>query len=104
MSISVANVTTTTGIVYTSVNSTAVTFMSLCNYSGSNVTVNLHVVPNGDLASNTNIVFAELEITSTDTYQLYAAGEKLILGLGDTIQVDASADNAVTTVVSYTSL
>jgi len=104
MSISVANITTTPGAVYTSVNSTAVTFMSFCNYSGASVTVNVYVVPDGDIAGNTNIVLSELEITSKDTYQLYAGGEKLILSLGDTVQVAANADNSITTVTSYTSL
>jgi hypothetical protein len=104
MSISVANVTTIAGAVYTSVNSTAVTFMSLCNYSASPVTVNVYIVPNGNIAGNTNIMLSELEITAKDTYQLYAAGEKLILSLGDTVQVNASANNSITAVTSYTSL
>jgi hypothetical protein len=104
MSISVANVTTVTGAVYTSVGNTAVTFMSLCNYSGSNVTVNVYMVPSGSLAGNTNIVLSNLEITSKDTYQLYSAGEKLVLSSGDSVQVNASVDNSITTVVSSTSL
>jgi hypothetical protein len=104
MSISVANVTTVTGAVYTSVGNTAVTFMSLCNYSGSNVTVNVYMVPSGSLAGNTNIVLSDLEITSKDTYQLYSAGEKLVLSSGDSVQVNASVDNLITTVVSSTSL
>ena len=104
MPISVANVTTTTSNVYTSTGNTAITFMSLCNYSAGNVTANVYVVPNGGSAGNTTIVLASLGLTTLETYQLYAGGEKLLLGNGDTVRVDASGNTAVTTVVSYTSI
>jgi hypothetical protein len=102
MSISVANVTTITSSVYTSAGNTAITFMSLCNYSGGNVTANVHVVPNGSVASNANLVLVNLEITAADTYQFYAGGEKLLFSNGDSIQVQASVNSAVTAVVSST--
>ena len=104
MPITTANVTTTTSAVYTSSGNTAVTFLSLCNYSAGNVTANVHVVPNGDIAGNLNLILASIELTTLDTYQLYAAGEKLLLNNGDTIQVDASGNSAVTAVTSYTSV
>lgn len=104
MPISTANVTTTNSAVYTSVGDTAVTFLSLANYSGGNVTANLYVVPSGNTAANTNIVLTSIEILSQDTYQLYAASEKLLLSNGDAIWVDASANSAVATVTSYTSV
>jgi hypothetical protein len=104
MSIAVGNVTTTPSSVYTSTGSTAITFLSLCNYSLSNVTASLHVVPSGDTAGNQNMVLDSISLTTLDTYQLYAAGEKLLLDNGDTIQVSASANNSITTVTSYTSV
>ena len=104
MPISTANVTTTTASVYTSTGDTAVTFMSLANYSGSNVTANVYVVPSGDTAANTNIVLSGLEILTQDTYQFYAASEKLLLSNGDSIHADASANSAVTVITSYTSI
>ena len=104
MPITTANVTTTTSAVYTSSGNTAVTFLSLCNYSAGNVTANVHVVPNGDIAGNLNLILASIELTTLDTYQLYAAGEKLLLNNGDTIQVDASGNSAVTSVTSYSSV
>lgn len=104
MPITTANVTTTTSAVYTSSGNTAVTFLSLCNYSAGNITANVHVVPNGDIAGNLNLILASIELTTLDTYQLYAAGEKLLLNNGDTIQVDASGNSAVTAVTSYTSV
>ena len=104
MSISVANVTTSTSNVYVSTGNTAITFMSLCNYSAGNVTANVYVVPFGSSAGNTNIIMASLPITSLDTYQLYAGSEKILLGNGDSVQVDCSANNSITVSTSYTSI
>ena len=104
MSIVVGNITTSPTAAYVSVNTTAVTFMSICNYTVGNVIANVYVVPNGGTAGNSNIVLSQIEITAQDTYQFYAGNEKLILANGDSIQVDAAANNAITTVTSYTSV
>ncbi len=103
MTIQVANVTTVGNTVYTSSGNTAITFLSICNYGAGNVTANVFVVPNGGTIGNTNIVLATLPLTSQDTYQLYAAGEKLLLGNGDTVQILANA-NTVTAVTSFTTI
>ena len=72
MTISVANITTSTSNAYVSGGNTAITFMSLCNYSASNVIANVYVVPSGNSAGNTNIVMASLPLSTLDTYQFYA--------------------------------
>jgi hypothetical protein len=109
MPITTANVTTDGTAVYTSSGNTAVTFMSLCNYSAGNVLANIHVVPNGQAAGNLNLVITQLELSAAgngtgDTYQLYLGGEKLLLGPGDFIEVDANANSAVAVVTSFTSI
>lgn len=104
MSIQTANVTTAVANVYVSTGNTAVTFLSLCNYSVSNVTANVYVVPSGNTAGNLNAVVANLQITTEDTYQYYVGNEKLILSNGDSIQVNAGADNSIAAVVSFTSI
>jgi hypothetical protein len=104
MSISTANITTTIANAYVSSGDTAVTFLSLANYSASNVTANVYVVPSGDSVGNLNISIANLQITTQDTYQFYAGNEKLILANGDSIQVNAGSNNAIAAVVSYTSI
>ena len=104
MSISTANVTTSTANAYVSSGETAVTFLSLANYSASNVTANVYVVPSGNAVGNLNVVVANIQITTEDTYQFYAGNEKLVLASGDSIQVNASANNAIAAVVSYTSV
>jgi hypothetical protein len=104
MTIQVGNVTTSAASVYTSVGNTAITFLSLWNYSAGNVAANVFVVPSGNSAGNTNIIINNINITVGDTYQLYAGAEKLLLNNGDSVQVNASANTAITTVTSYTSI
>ena len=101
MSIQTSLVTTLVGNAYVSTGNTAVTFLSLCNYSAGNVIANVHVVPSGDTASNTTVVLASIEIATKDTYQFYVGNEKLLLANGDSIQVDANASTALNAVVSY---
>ena len=103
MSISTATVTTAGNIIYTSSGNTAVTWLSLNNWGPANVTANLFVVPNGSSAGTSNQVYYALLLSSGDTYQIYQAAEKIVLGPGDAIQVDATA-NSVTAVTSYTSI
>lgn len=104
MTIQVGNVTTSASAVYTSSGNTAITFMSLCNYTAGNVVANVYVVPSGDSAGNDNVIINNITITQGDTYQLYAGAEKLLLENGDSVQVDANANNSITTVTSYTSI
>lgn len=104
MTIAVANITTSVSNVYVSSGNTAITFLSLTNYSAGNVVANVYVVPSGSSAANTNIVLSQLQITANDTYQFYAGSEKLLLGPSDSVQVDAAANNAISTVTSYTTI
>ena len=103
MTINVANVTTAGNVVYPSIGNTAVTYFALCNYSASNVTANVYVVPSGQTPGNTNTLVSNLTIQANDTYFLYIAAEKIILGNGDSLQASANA-NTVTATTSYTSI
>jgi hypothetical protein len=98
----IANSTATSA--YTSVGNTAITFLSLTNYSASNVIANVFVVPSGNTAGNLNLVLSQIEIATLDTYQLYAGGEKLLLSNGDSVQANANVNNALTTVTSFTTI
>jgi hypothetical protein len=62
------------------------------------------VVPNGGTANSINKVLASIPITTLDTYQLYAGGEKLLLSNGDMVQINASGNSALGTVTSYTTI
>ena len=104
MTIATANVTTAAGNAYVSSGNTAITFMTLCNYSAGNVVANVWVVPSGGSAGNLNSILSQIEIAANDTYQLYAGGEKLLLGNGDSVQANANANNSISTVTSYTTI
>jgi hypothetical protein len=49
-------------------------------------------------------MLSSIELQTLDTYQLYAGGEKLLLGNNDTVRVDASGNAAVTAITSYTTI
>jgi hypothetical protein len=98
-----ANVTTTGTNAISASGNVVVTFLSICNYSTGNVTANVFVVPSGSIANSSTVVFANLVIQASDTYQIYAGNEKLILSAGDTITINANANTAITTITSYTS-
>ena len=103
MTIATGNVTTAAANVYASSGNTVVTFLSLCNYSASNVTANVFVVPSGGSAGNATALYTNIDLTIGETFQVYLANEKLILGNNDAIQANASANNSVTAITSYTS-
>ena len=103
MTIATYAVTTATGNAYTSSGNTAITSLTLCNWGASNVIVNLYVVPSGGSPGTTNQMYDALPLTTGDTYQIYQAAEKLLLGPNDMIQINASA-NSVTAITSFTSI
>jgi len=90
--------------VYVSTGNTAVTWVSINNYSGQATTANVYIVSTGDEAQTQNQVLTRLEIQPGDTYQVYAGGEKLILSNGEAIQASANAINRLNVVVSYTEI
>lgn len=104
MTLAVSTLTTTANTIYVSTGNSAITSLTLCNYSPGNVTANLYVVPNSELPDTTNIMLAAILITSGDTYQIYNAAEKLLLGPGDSICANASANTTITAITSYTPL
>jgi hypothetical protein len=104
MPIELGNIANVLSNVYVSSGDTAVTFLSICNYSAGNVVANVYVVPSGEIAGNSTAVLSQIEIASNDTYQFYAGNEKLVLANGDSIVADANVNNAVTTVTSYTGI
>ena len=54
--------------------------------------------------ANQNLVAKSLDIAATDTYQLYAGGEKLLLSNSDVISVTANTATGIYAVASYTSI
>ena len=104
MTIQTTVLTTSAANIYVSTGNTAITSLTLCNYSAGNVTANLFVVPAGNSASTANQMWNNLPLASGDTYQIYAAAEKILLGPGDSIQANCSNATSVTAITSYTSI
>ncbi len=98
MAILNSNVTTVATSIYTSTGNSAITTIHLCNYSANPVQANLYLVPNGGVASNDNIIYANTNVSSYNTLIVYA--EKFILSNGDAVYANVSADASVTATVS----
>jgi hypothetical protein len=75
----------------------AVTSMFFCNLSNDPISLTLYLVPNGDEANFSNIVFTNLTIQGLDTFALDT--EKVILDNGDSIWA-ASSDADLSVVLS----
>lgn len=104
MTISTALVGNTIGNIYVSSGNTAITWLTINNYTAGNALANVHVVPASGSANAQNQILTNLEITANDTYQLYTGGEKLLLSIDDSIQAVANTNSTLNVVVSYTSI
>jgi hypothetical protein len=93
------NITAGNIFVSAGTNGDAITTMYFCNPNATQYTVNVFVVANGAVANTAlNIVYSNVAIAAGDT--LVIDMEKLVLGTGDTIQANASADNKIVATVS----
>jgi hypothetical protein len=99
MAINNANVTTVASSIYTSSGNSATTVMHFCNYTNNGTTANVWIVPNGQTANSINMIYSNVTITSFNTMVIDT--EKLILGNGDAIYANASANLSVGATVSY---
>ena len=90
--------------VYTSTGQSAVTYISITNYTASAVTVDINIVPSGDTVGDENIVASELTVDANDTYFFYGGVEKLLLDASDSISATANTASSLNCVVSYTDI
>jgi hypothetical protein len=72
--------------------------MYFANYGSSQVTINIYGIPaSGGTAGNSTVMYSGVPIAANDT--LVVDNEKLVLGNGDRIMANVSA-NTVTATVS----
>lgn len=102
MSITSASITNSAANVYVSNGNTAITFLSITNYSNVNTLANVHVVESGAAANVQNQVLTNLAVTAGETYQFYAGGEKLLLENDQAIVMLANANSRLSVVTSFT--
>ena len=104
MAIQTTEVVNSNTTVYTSTDNSAITYAAFTNYTGATISVDIHVVPSGGSVGNVNCVVKALEITATDTYQLYAGGEKLLLSNNDFISAISNVATGINSVISFTGI
>jgi len=75
----------------------AVTTMYVCNNSDVNLTFDVHLVPSGGVADDSNIIYSTFPLTGRDTYVIE---DRLLLSPGDSIQALSNGSGIVVTVSS----
>jgi len=99
MSIINTSLTTIASNIQVSSGNTAISAMYFCNYGATATTFNLYAVPNGSTVGTNSQIYYNIQVAAGDTF--VADWEKLILGNGDTLRANASANAAITATISY---
>lgn len=99
MAIAQATVTTATATLFTSSGTNAITAIYLMNDHSSTVTVQLHVVTDGDTIGNSNKIIKNLQIAAGDTFVIDT--ERLVLSNDDKIQATADVDSVCYSTISH---
>jgi hypothetical protein len=100
MAISNNLLTTTISNVYVSSGNTVVSTMYFCNTDTGARNFNLYLMPAGTSSANASVqIYKNIQIAASDTYVMDM--EKLVLGPGDMLQANASANTAITCTLSF---
>jgi len=101
MAISNSILSTTPANIFVSAGgANVISTMHFCNNHDNTVSLNVYALPNGHTVANASYqIYANLQITSSDTYVVDM--EKLVLASGDKIAASASNAGVVTATVSY---
>jgi hypothetical protein len=100
MAISNTLLTTSTANVYVSSGNTVVSTMYFCNTDTGARNFDLYLIPSGSASANATVqIYKNVQVASSDTYVMDM--EKLVLGNGDMLRANASANTAITCTVSF---
>ena len=102
MSIVNRTLTPTPDAVYTSSGQSVITLGYFCNTDTVTQYVNLWLVPNGNNADMSNIIYSNVAITKSDTMVLDK--EKIILDNGDALYANSSGTGSLITTIGYIGL
>lgn len=75
---------------------------TLCNTSGSAVTISVSLVPSGGSVDGTHKILTGYSLSASDTLSLSDLLNGAMLGPGDFISVNANASNAIDAVITGT--
>jgi hypothetical protein len=99
MAIAQGTLTTAAATLFTSSGTNAITAIYLMNNHSGTVTVQLHIVTDGNVIGTSNKIIKDLQIAAGDTFVIDT--ERLILGDGDTVQSTADVDSVCYSTISY---
>lgn len=100
MAISNTSLTTSINNVYVSSGNTVVSTMYFCNTDTGARNFDLYLIPSGNASANATVqIYKNVQVASSDTYVMDM--EKLVLGNGDMLRANASANTAITCTVSF---
>lgn len=102
MAISNTILNTVGNVIYSSSGPSVVSVMYFCNNDTSDRTIQVYAAASGNVAGANNIIYKNVTISAGDTFVVDM--EKLVLGNGDMLLANASANSAVTATVSYTGI
>lgn len=86
-------------VLYSSLGNSVVSTAYFCNLDSSARTFNLFLLPNGETMTGNHTIYHTIQVASHDTFVIDM--EKIVLGNGDAIVANASANSAITSTVSY---
>lgn len=91
---------TPANILISSGGANVISTMHFCNNHDNTVTINVYALPAGHTVANAaNQIYANVQITSSDTYVVDM--EKIVLSSGEKIAASASNAGVVTATISY---
>ena len=102
MSVQNTQITTSASNIYVSSGNTVVSVMYFCNTGASAVNLNVFLMPAavaGSVTTTAYQIYSNIQLASNDTY--VTEWEKVVLGNGDVIKANCTANSAVTATVSY---
>lgn len=99
MAITNVVLTTTGNAVVTSSGTSVVSVMYFCNNDSSSQAINLYAVPSGGTPAANTLIYKNVTIAAGDTFVVDM--EKIVLGNGDSLLANASANSAITATASY---
>lgn len=102
MSVQNTALSTSAQSIYTSTGNTVISTMHIPNYTGSPITCNVWVVPNGGIPSYTNIIYGNVTITAYNT--LVVDREKFVLANGDALYANVSVNSSASSTITYAGL
>lgn len=91
MALKSTTISNTPASIFTSIGSSVITVMYLCNSGSLPVLATVYAVPSGNVAGQDNAIYYKIPLTVNDTYVIDT--EKIVLGDGDAIYANINLES-----------